>query len=86
VFEQMLVDDGILLFKYWLTVDQAQQEERFAERLEDPLKRWKLSRSTSRRAEKYADYTARATRCSRPRTRSTRRGRWSTSTTSAAAG
>ena len=42
-FEKMLVDDGILLFKYWLTVDQAQQEERFAERLADPLKRWKLS-------------------------------------------
>jgi len=42
-FERMLVDDGILLFKYWLTVDQAQQEERFAERLADPLKRWKLS-------------------------------------------
>ncbi len=43
VFEKLLVDDGILLFKYWLTVDQAQQEERFAERLADPLKRWKLS-------------------------------------------
>ncbi|WP_077036079.1 polyphosphate kinase 2 [Pelomonas sp. KK5] len=43
VFEKLLVDDGILLFKYWLTVDQAQQEERFQERLADPLKRWKLS-------------------------------------------
>jgi polyphosphate kinase 2 (PPK2 family) len=42
-FERLLVDDGILLFKYWLTVDQAEQEERFAERLADPLKRWKLS-------------------------------------------
>ena len=43
VFEKLLVDDGIQLVKYWLTVDQAQQEERFAERLHDPLKRWKLS-------------------------------------------
>ncbi|MCV2358120.1 MULTISPECIES: polyphosphate kinase 2 [Roseateles] len=43
VFEKMLVDDGVLLFKYWLTVDQEQQELRFAERLADPLKRWKLS-------------------------------------------
>ena len=43
VFEKLLVDDGILLFKYWLTVDQAKQEERFAERQQDPLKRWKLS-------------------------------------------
>ena len=43
VFEKLLTDDGVLLFKYWLTVDQAKQEERFAERLSDPLKRWKLS-------------------------------------------
>jgi polyphosphate kinase len=42
-FEQMLVDDGILLLKYWLAVDQQHQEERFAERVADPLKRWKLS-------------------------------------------
>ena len=42
-FEKLLTDDGVLLFKYWLTVDQAQQEERFANRLADPLKRWKLS-------------------------------------------
>ena len=56
VFEQMLVDDGILLFKYWLTVDQAEQEERFAERLADPLKRWKLSPIDVHAREKYAQY------------------------------
>jgi len=56
VFEKMLVDDGILLFKYWLTVDQAQQEERFAERLADPLKRWKLSPIDLEARTKYADY------------------------------
>lgn len=56
VFEKMLVDDGILLFKYWLTVDQAQQEERFAERLADPLKRWKLSAIDVKAREKYAEY------------------------------
>ena len=56
VFEQMLIDDGILLFKYWLAVDQAQQEERFAERLADPLKRWKLSPIDQQAREKYADY------------------------------
>ena len=55
-FEKMLVDDGILLFKYWLTVDQAQQEERFAERLADPLKRWKLSPIDLKAREKYAEY------------------------------
>jgi polyphosphate kinase len=58
VFEKMLVDDGILLLKYWLTVDQAQQEERFAERLTDPLKRWKLSPIDLQARHKYADYTA----------------------------
>jgi polyphosphate kinase 2 len=56
VFEKMLVDDGILLFKYWLTVDQAQQEERFAERAADPLKRWKLSPIDFKAREKYAEY------------------------------
>jgi polyphosphate kinase 2 len=55
-FEKLLVDDGILLFKYWLTVDQAQQEERFAERLEDAMKQWKLSPIDLKAREKYADY------------------------------
>ena len=56
VFEKLLVDDGILLFKYWLTVDQAQQEERFRERLEDPLKRWKLSPIDLKSRENYREY------------------------------
>lgn len=56
VFEKLLVDDGILLFKYWLTVDQAQQEQRFRERLEDPLKRWKLSPIDLKSREKYREY------------------------------
>jgi polyphosphate kinase 2 len=54
--ERMLVDDGLLIFKYWLTVDQAQQEERFMERLEDPLKRWKLSPIDLKAREKYREY------------------------------
>ena len=56
VFERQLLDDGILLFKYWLTVDQDKQEERFTERLSDPLKRWKLSPIDLHAREKYADY------------------------------
>lgn len=56
-FEKMLVDDGILLFKYWLTCDQAEQEKRFAERIEDPLKRWKLSPIDQSARTKYDDYT-----------------------------
>ena len=57
LFERMLVDDGILLFKYWLCCDQEQQEKRFAERLRDPLKRWKLSPIDVEARAKYADYT-----------------------------
>ena len=56
MFERQLVDDGILLLKYWLTVDQAQQEERFAERLQDPMKQWKLTAIDLKAREKYADY------------------------------
>jgi len=55
-FEKMLVDDGILLFKYWLTVDQEQQEERIVERLADPLKRWKLSPIDMQARARYAEY------------------------------
>ena len=56
-FERMLIDDGILLFKYWLTCDQEEQEKRFAERVDDPLKRWKLSPIDQAAREKYDDYT-----------------------------
>ncbi|WP_317446960.1 polyphosphate kinase 2 [Streptomyces collinus] len=43
IFERMLVEDGILLRKYWFSVSDAVQQERFRRRLEDPLRRWKLS-------------------------------------------
>ncbi len=54
-FEKLLVDDGILLLKYWLMVDQAEQEQRFAERADDPLKRWKLSPVDLAARQKYAE-------------------------------
>ncbi|MFN4037877.1 MAG: polyphosphate kinase 2 [Erythrobacter sp.] len=57
LFEKLLVDDGILLCKYWLATDQANQEERLRERLEDPLKRWKLSPIDLAARAKYDDYT-----------------------------
>jgi len=56
IFEKMLVDDGIRLFKYWLTVDQAEQEQRFAERQDDPLKQWKLSPVDLQARTRYDDY------------------------------
>jgi polyphosphate kinase 2 len=55
-FEKMLIDDGILLYKYWLAVDQEEQERRFAERAQDPLKRWKLSPIDLKARELYVEY------------------------------
>ncbi|WP_426687324.1 polyphosphate kinase 2 [Rhodanobacter ginsengiterrae] len=54
-FEKLLADDGIILLKYWLTVDQAEQEQRFSERADDPLKRWKLSPVDLMARQKYAE-------------------------------
>ena len=42
-FEKMLVDEGIILFKFWLNVGRAEQLKRFLDREQDPLKQWKLS-------------------------------------------
>jgi len=56
--EKLLTDDGILLIKYWLCCDQAEQEERFEERRDDVLKGWKLSPIDVAAREKYDDYTA----------------------------
>ena len=56
-FERLLVDSGILLFKYWLTTDQDKQEERLKERLDDPLKRWKLSPIDLAARQHYDAYT-----------------------------
>ena len=54
-FEKLLVDDGIILVKYWLAVDQAEQEQRFAERADNPLKCWKLSPVDLAARRKYAE-------------------------------
>jgi polyphosphate kinase 2 len=43
IFERMLVEDGMLLRKYWFSVSDTVQEQRFRNRLEDPTRRWKLS-------------------------------------------
>jgi polyphosphate kinase 2 len=56
-FERHLVDDGVLLFKYWLCCDQAVQEDRFRNRLDSPVKRWKLSPIDIKARAHYDDYT-----------------------------
>lgn len=42
-FEQMLVEDGVILIKFWLTVSRGEQLRRFLARENDPLKQWKIS-------------------------------------------
>jgi len=43
IFEQMLIDDGIMLRKYWFSVSDSEQLTRFRSRLDDPVRQWKLS-------------------------------------------
>ena len=56
-FEKMLVDDGILLFKFWLNVDRAEQLRRFLDREGDPLKQWKLSWIDVEGLKKWDEYS-----------------------------
>ena len=57
-FEQMLVNDGIHLFKFWLNVGQAEQLRRFLKRERDPLKQWKLSWIDVEGLNRWDAYTA----------------------------
>lgn len=56
-FERMLARSGICLFKYWFSVTQTEQKNRFASRETDPLKRWKLSPIDRASLDKWDDYT-----------------------------
>ena len=55
--ERMLVDDGIILVKYWFSVSDAVQEQRFRSRLNDPMRRWKLSETDVLSISKWEDYS-----------------------------
>ena len=56
-FERMLIDDGIILVKYWFSVSDEEQERRFQERLNDPLKRWKLSEMDLEGRKRWVEYS-----------------------------
>lgn len=56
-FERMLVRSGMWLFKYWFSVSQSVQLERFEARSEDPLKQWKLSPIDQASINRWDDYT-----------------------------
>ena len=57
IFERLLVEDGILLRKYWFSVSDAEQENRFRSRLEDPMRRWKLSGMDLESITRWEDYS-----------------------------
>jgi polyphosphate kinase 2 len=57
IFERMLVEDGVLLRKYWFSVSDDEQESRFRDRLDDPLKRWKLSPMDPQSLVHWEDYS-----------------------------
>ncbi|MGZ6300010.1 MAG: polyphosphate kinase 2 [Candidatus Limnocylindria bacterium] len=56
-FERMLVRSGIQLVKYWFSVSDAEQERRFASRIQDPTKRWKLSPIDLASRARWLDYS-----------------------------
>jgi polyphosphate kinase len=57
VFERLLIEDGIMLRKYWFSVSDAEQERRFRSRLEDPTRRWKLSPMDVESILRWEDYS-----------------------------
>jgi polyphosphate kinase len=57
VFERLLVDDRILLRKYWFSVSDQEQERRFRSRLDDPTRRWKLSPMDLESIRRWEDYS-----------------------------
>jgi polyphosphate kinase 2 len=56
-FERMLVRSGIILIKYWFSVSDEEQERRFQDRLEDPVKRWKLSPMDVESRARWVEYS-----------------------------
>src|SRR5262245_7459371 len=56
-FEKYVVDDGILLVKFWLEVSDGEQKRRFEARVEDPLRQWKLSPTDLCSRRKWFEYS-----------------------------
>ena len=57
IFERLLIEDGILLRKYWFSVSDSQQVKRFKSRLTDPMRRWKLSPTDLESLTRWEDYS-----------------------------
>jgi polyphosphate kinase 2 len=57
ILERLLVDDGIVLIKYWFSVSDDEQQKRFRSRLKDPMRRWKLSETDLLSIVKWEEYS-----------------------------
>ncbi len=57
MWERMLVEDGILLRKYWFSISDTEQQIRFESRLNDPMRRWKLSPMDLESISRWEDYS-----------------------------
>ncbi|MHC3002017.1 polyphosphate kinase 2 [Gordonia metallireducens] len=57
IFEQMLIDDGIILRKYWFSVSDDEQLKRFRQRMKDPVRQWKLSPMDLESVYRWEDYS-----------------------------
>jgi polyphosphate kinase len=57
IFERLLVEEGILLRKYWFSVSDDEQQARFKSRLEDPMRQWKLSPMDLESITRWEDYS-----------------------------
>jgi len=56
-FERMLIRSGTILIKYWFSVSDHEQENRFQDRISDPTKRWKISPMDVESREKWVEYS-----------------------------
>ena len=57
IFERLLVEDGIMLRKYWFSVSDEEQYKRFQSRRNDPLRQWKLSPMDLESITKWEEYS-----------------------------
>jgi polyphosphate kinase 2 len=56
-FERMLIRSGVILIKYWFSVSDKEQEQRFQARIKDPTKRWKLSPMDLESRARWVEYS-----------------------------
>lgn len=57
LFEEMIIRSGVILIKYWFSVSDEEQEKRFIERVENPIKRWKLSPMDLESRKHWVEYS-----------------------------